>query len=294
MKKTFQTILFTIMAVSCFPQIPNSGFESWTNMGSYENPDSWGTMNNTTASSAVYTATKGSPGNPGSAYLKLTSATVGPSVVNAIAVSGVLDSITKLPKLGFPFSQRPQSFTGKWQHMIFGSSQGSVSVFLTRWNSISGQRDTVAMAKQTLAGMAMSWASFTIDFVYQSGEYPDTSYIILQASGSNPSQADYLWVDDLGFSGSVAGIQESNNPILIINCYPNPANNEIEFSFSESLIKGGRLIISDMTGNEIFAKNLFENSFKINTSCFADGIYFFELENNFNVRYTVGKFIVQH
>ena len=112
MAKIINTILFAFTANFCFSQIPNSGFENWTNMGAYENPDSWGTMNNKTAISGIYTATKSSPGNPGSAFLKLTSRTIGTDVVNGIAVSGVLDSISQLPKSGFPFSLRPQSFIG--------------------------------------------------------------------------------------------------------------------------------------------------------------------------------------
>lgn len=294
MKKVLHTILFALIACSCFSQIQNSDFENWTNMGSYENPDSWGTMNNTTASSDIFTVTKGTPGNPGSAYLKLTSQTIVPSVVNGIAVCGVLDSITQLPKSGFPYSLRPQSFTGKWQHMIFGTSQGSISVFLTRWNTSLSQRETVATASQTLSGMAMSWAAFTINFVYQSGNYPDTCVIIMKASGTSPTQDDYLWVDNLAFSGSVASISESVDMIFSMNTLPNPANNEIEFTCSQPFLKGDRLIISDMSGNVIFEEIINESSCKINTSGFANGTYVCKLVNSFNIEYSIDKFIIQH
>jgi hypothetical protein len=294
MKKVFHTILIAIIVNSCFSQIPNPGFENWISMGSYENPSSWGTMNNTTATSAIFTAAKGTPGNPGSYYLKLTSETIGPGVVNGIAVSGVLDSITQLPRSGFPFSLRPQSFTGSWQHMIFGSSQGSVSVLLTRRDSISGKRDTVATANQTLSGMAMSWANFTVNFTYQSGYFPDTCIIVLKASGATPSQDDYLWVDNLAFLGSVAGVTESADPAFSLNTFPNPADNEIEFSCSKSFHNGDRLIISDMNGKEIFEKPANAISFKINTSGFANGTYIYKFTNSFNVQYYAGKFTIQH
>jgi len=206
-------------------QIPNAGFENWTSVGSYFNPDGWGTMNNTTASSGVFTATKGTPGNPGSFYLKLTSRTVGASVVNGIAVSGELNPATLQPVSGFAFTQRPASFKGKWQHMIFGNSQGSLSVTLTRWNAGTASRETIATANKTLAGMAMSWAPFTINFVYQSGNAPDSCIIVLKASGSNPSDQDYLWVDDLVFEGSVAGISELPDFLNKLTIYPVPATN---------------------------------------------------------------------
>ncbi len=294
MKRTFLPIFLAIIANSCFSQIPNSGFENWTSMGSYYNPELWGTMNNTTASFAIFTATKGTPGSPGSSYLKLISKKINSAIVNGIAVSGILDSITQTPKSGFPFSLRPQSFTGKWQHMIYGSSQGSVSVLLTRWDTTFNIRDTVAIANQTLSGMDMSWTNFTINFTYKSGTFPDTCIIVLKASGINPSQEDYLWVDNLAFSGSVAGISESDNKIFSLNTFPNPANNEIEFTCSKSFYPDYRLIISDMTGHEIFKKSINENSFKINTSGFANGTYIYKLVNSFDVQCPFGKFTIQH
>jgi hypothetical protein len=147
-------------AVISKAQIPNSGFESWTNMGAYYNPDNWATLNNMTTMSGMYTCTQATPGNPGSYYMKLTSRTIGPDVVNGIAVCGTMDSMTMQPTSGFAFNQRPASFTGRWQHMIFGTSQGSVSATLTRWDVPSNSRVVVATATQTLSGMAMSWANF--------------------------------------------------------------------------------------------------------------------------------------
>lgn len=93
-----KTIIFTIAVLTAsinniFAQIPNSGFETWMSMGTYENPDGWATPNDFTTSAGVYTAEKGTPGSPGSSYLKLTSKTVGSTVVNGIAVSGVIDPL---------------------------------------------------------------------------------------------------------------------------------------------------------------------------------------------------------
>lgn len=193
-----------------FAQIPNSGFETWTNMGSYFNPESWATLNNSTSIMGVYTATKGTPGSPGSSYLKLTSKTVSSSTVNGIAVCGTLDSTTMLPKGGFPMNSRPLNLTGKWQHMIFGSSQGSISVYLTRWDSGTNSQIAVASGSVTLSGMAMSWANFSIPLIYSDGGNPDSCIIFLKASGNNPTNNDYLWVDNLSFTGTVTGVSSLN------------------------------------------------------------------------------------
>jgi len=294
LKKIISALMLSVIGNISFSQIPNYSFEDWITVGSYVNPDSWGTMNNTTAYSDIFTATKAVPGSPGSSYLKLTSQTIDSVIVNGIAVSGVLDSLTLTPKSGFPFTQRPLSFTGKWQHMIYGTSQGSVSVLLSRWNTISGKRDTVAMAYQKLVGMAMSWANFSLNFVYQSGDFPDTCIIVLKASGINPTQEDYLWVDNLAFSYSGTGISGDESIVEQMKSFPNPANNELEISCSNSFQKGDQLIISDILGNEVFRKTIHENSCNINTSCFANGTYTCRLLNKLDVQYSEDKIIIHH
>ena len=212
MKKIIlSAIAGSFLTITAFAQIPNNSFESFTNMGTYDNPVSWGTMNNTTNAMSVYTAQKGTPGFPGASYLKLTSKTMGPSVMNGIAVSGVLDSMTMMPKSGFAYAMRPINFTGRWQHMA--SNQGSITVTLTRWDMGTNSRVTVAAANQTLSGMAMSWANFTIPFTYVDAGNPDTCIIVLKASGSSPVNGDYLWVDNLTFSG-FTGINESTDFLI--------------------------------------------------------------------------------
>ncbi len=191
-KSIFTFIAATTISVTAFAQIPNSGFENWTAVSTYSVPNGWGTLNNTTTLAGVYTVTKATPGSPGASYMKITSKTVATSVVGGIAVSGVLDSMTMMPKSGFAYNMRPANFTGKWQHMIYGSSQGSIQVTLTRWDSGMGMRMPVASGNVTLSGMAMAWANFTIPLTYTDGNNPDSCIIVMKASGSNPTNNDYL------------------------------------------------------------------------------------------------------
>ena len=225
MKNYLFSLLSMLLSASAgFTQIPNNGFESWTNMGSYSNPDNWSTLNNMTAPLGVYTCTKGTPGNPGTAYIKLTSKSVtGMGVVPGIAICGTLDSLTMQPLGGFPFTNRPANLTGSWQHMIFGSSQGYIDVVMTYWDAGAQTRMPVASAHYVLTGMAMSWANFTIPITYVSNNSPDSCMIVLSASGSSPSANDYLWVDNLNFSGTVSGIAETLT-LSALQISPNPAH----------------------------------------------------------------------
>jgi hypothetical protein len=282
MKKIVLSITVAFIATSTlFAQIPNNGFENWTSMGSYSNPDGWATMNDMTAMSSVYTATKGTPGNVGASYLKLTSKTVGGSVVNGIAVSGTLNTMTMQPTAGFPYTGQPVSLTGKWQYMA--SSAGSVSITLSKWNTTTNQRDIVATGSQTLSGMAMSWASFTINLNYMMSMAPDSCMIVLKASGNTPTNNDYLWVDNLAFSGSVAGLNENNSPIQALSIYPNPIQDKINVSFNIQNEKTVTLKVTDIDGELIHTQNFEQISGSVNQSIdatkFPKGVYFVTISN---------------
>jgi len=275
MKTIIKSILFLFFTSTLFAQIPNSGFENWTAVSTYSVPDGWGTLNNTYT---VQTATKGTPGSPGTSYLKLTSKTYGSSVINGMAVSGVLDSVTMQPKSGFPFSQRPASLTGKNQFMIYGSSPGSLSVTLTRWDSGTNSRVTVASGNITHSpsAMAMSWTNFTIPLTYSDGNYPDSCIIVLKASGGNPTNNDYLWVDNLAFSGSVTGINEKQATINSLSIYPNPANAKVNIHFTTKEAQN-TIELYNVTGAKVYTENVGNSNgnvvHTINTTELAKGVY---------------------
>jgi hypothetical protein len=256
MKKLTISVMIMVCAISsAFAQIPNGGFENWTSMGSYSNPDNWDQFNAMTAPMSVYTATKGTPGSPGTAYLKLVSKAVAMmGVMPGIAVCGVLSTATYQPISGFAYAQRPQSFTGKYQYMASGSDVGFMAVYLTKWNTAMGMRDTVAMAIDSLTGMAMSWANFNINFMYMNGDTPDSAMIILSASGATPVANSYLYADNLAFSGSVAGIKE-NKLNAAVNLFPNPASDKLVVSITNSKAVKGQIEIYDVIGKKIKSFN---------------------------------------
>ncbi len=298
MKKTILSIAaVAFTSASLFAQIPNNGFETWTAVGTaYSTPDNWSTLNAATATASVYTCTKGTPGNPGASYLKLTSKTVtGLGVVPGIAVSGALDALTMMPKGGFPYSQRPTALTGAWQHMIYGSSQGSISVTLTRWDVGMQMRMPVGSGMVTLSGMAMSWANFSIPISYTDASNPDSCMIVLRASGSTPTNSDYLWVDNLSLTVSTAGINTIDNYISNIVAYPNPSSENISVELNAQNPSYINFQLVDLTGKSIYNVNagLIQGSYKhtINTTTIAKGIYF--LKVNANDAMEVKKIVIQ-
>lgn len=250
MKKTIllSVALIFIITISRAQTIPNAGFETWNTMSGYNNPDAWSSLNDMTAPMSTYTCTKGTPGSPGSSYLKLTSKTVsGIGVVPGIAVCGIISTTTMQAVSGFAFNQRPANLAGKWQHMIFGSSQGYIDVKLTRWDAVNQTRVTVASKHQILSGMAMSWAAFTVPLTYSDGSYPDSCIITFSASGAVPADGDYLWVDNLSFSGTVAGIAQ-NTFNADITVFPNPAIDKLTLNLNALHDKYVNIEINNIQG----------------------------------------------
>ena len=222
------TFVASFMTALAFAQIPNSGFENWTSMGNYNNPTGWDNLNGMCNTTSGYCAVEGTPGNPGSYYLKLTSQSVlHMGTMPGMVVSGVLNQMNMKPQSGFAFTDQPISLTGSWQYMSAGSGDmGYVSVFLSKWNSAMGRRDTISYTKQTLSGMVMSWTAFAINLNYKNTASPDSAIIVLSASGLNPVAGSYLYVDNLAFVGIATGTQEATRN-TVISVYPNPAENDL-------------------------------------------------------------------
>ena len=251
-----------IIANSIFSQIPNNGFESWTNMGSYSTPDNWGNLNAVTNPAGVYTCLKGTPGNPGTTYLKLISKTVsGMGVQPGVAVSGVLNTSTFQAVSGFAYSGRPESLEGKWQYMASGTDQGYIAVYLTRWNTGLNRRDTIGQTYNALNGMVMSWQNFSFLISYNLGGLPDSAIIIFSASGSTPVNSSYLYVDNLTFTGTTVDLEDQafGSGLSLL---PNPVsknmltldynNHDLTTDFIEILNIQGKPVIRKILKNQHF------------------------------------------
>ncbi len=260
MKHLYTLTVALVLGTGLCAQIPNAGFEDWTAMGSYDLPNGWGNLNAVTDAMGEYTCAKGTPGSPGASYLELTSRTVsGMGVVPAIAVSGAIDAGTFEPTSGFPFAERPASMTGKWQYMASGNDQGYISINLTRWNTLTATREPIAYAVRHLTGMAMSWANFTINLTYTSGEVPDTAVIVLSASGNSPVNYSYLYVDNLAFNGTVTGVEE-HDALVPLHIFPNPAVKEFTVQFDLAVTGKALLQVLDATGRTAIERPLFPPS----------------------------------
>jgi hypothetical protein len=281
MKMKFLIFLTTWIPIFLDAQIPNGGFENWTNMGIYGNPDQWGNMNDYTASAGIFTCTKGSPGNPGSAYLKLTSTNIaGMGIVPGIAVSGILNTTTLQPVSGFSYTGRPESLTGNWQFMAYGSDQGYISVLLTKWSPDLHIRDTVARAYHPLEGMVMSWRNFSIPLEYQSCEASDSVIIIASASnatGAMISDHSYLYLDNLSLYGTT-GVEDPGRD-AVLRLFPSPVKQTLYVSISGLQDGPGSLEIYNLEGQKLITLDydLLSGTLPVDVGQLPEGCYILKI-----------------
>jgi len=287
-KKTFiASIFLAFFSVSAMAQIPNAGFEIWSG----NEPASWDNLNSLTSTLFIYTCTKGTPGNPGTSFIKLTTKTVPlVGVVPGIALSGKIDKTTFQPKSGFAYNQRPTALTGNWQYMAASANdQGFIGIAFTKWNTSSNKRDTLSATYYLLPGMVMSWENFSIPITFTSPSNPDTCLIVLSSSSiTTPVANSYLYIDNLDFSFTTS---VDKNKILTLKVYPNPVTENIKIEIPDitnSFAYSYKIINS--LGQIIQSADHYKTA-EINTSNLPKGFYQLMIENK-GIQYLT-KFIKQ-
>jgi hypothetical protein len=278
-------LLISIFTSSVIAQIPNSGFETWTG----NEPSGWDNLNSLTSAIFIYTCTKGTPGNPGNSYIKLTTKSVPlVGVVPGIALSGKLNKTTFEPTSGFAYSQRPTALTGNWQYMAASATdQGFIAIAFTKWNASNNTRDTLSTTYYQLPGMVMSWEVFTIPITFNSASNPDTCLIVVSASDvSAPVANSYLYLDNLNFS-FVSDVKNIKGTAL--KTYPNPVAEQItvEMPDNKNSMPFTYKIINSI--GQIVQADIQLNYHTINTSALHTGFYQLIIENNGNQYFS--KFI---
>ena len=173
---------------------------------------------------------------------------------------------------GFAYSQRPDSITGNWQHMVMGTSQGYIAIQLTYWNDSLKMSMPVASVNYILTGMAMDWVYFSIPLTYINGKNPDTCIITLSASGSSPTNGDYLYIDNLAFKGGISGISPVK-PDPKFSIFPNPASDFATLNINNPDNENLVINIYTITGELVRSEVMRQNQLQINTGDLNNGIY---------------------
>ncbi len=274
------------ICLCCFhanAQVPNSSFELWDSTAGYLSPVGWDNLNALTNPTGINTCERIAPGYSGDFYLALNTETIpGMGILPGIAACGKLDPVTHYPVSGFPFTGRPQVLAGMWQYMPFHvADSGHIAILLSKWNTISSSRDTVAFSSYKLPGMVMTWTQFQIGLNYRDTSTPDSAMIYLTASSASPVAYSFLWVDDLALRDSIpptTQIKGLTNNQLSTALYPNPAKEQTTLRYSAISNSDITVTINDMDGRCIkslkFQVYNGTNELPLNTTGILPGLYF--------------------
>ena len=239
-----------IFAGTSLAQVPNGGFENWTTVGTYQDPDGWITFNGLTSLAGASPSTaQGSPGAVGSHYATVTTQnTVSFGVIQGILISG--DGTTGTA--GFSYASRPGSMTGQWQYGIQPADTGIVAVYLTKWNTTTLTADSVGGGAVEVVGSLSGWHPLNIPITYFTSATPDTAIIAVISSSTNtPVAGSFIKVDDLGF-GVASGVAEVEQ-VPSLRIYPSPATDILNITAASPI---SDIEVMDLTGRTVVRKAL--------------------------------------
>lgn len=314
-KKLLSTLIIaSVRATIGFSQQPPSadfeGTTTWVSQTgplAYEEPKGWGTTNTLSSQLlfgsnpvSIFKATAPNV-NAGTYAMKIvtfkytTGGIIGdmkpylPNDTLAFAFTGKIQPSAPYLIPGYTQTIRYAQLDFYAKYTPTGSDVGTCSVLFRRWNGTN--RDTVAYGATTIANNT-NFTKYTIMLTYKSGLAPDTAIVLFNSSYTKPQVGSTLWVDDLSFSGLVAGINERNMLINAIKVFPNPATENITFAASVANESLSMVEIFDATGRRIDGVAIQNNRHELNVNKYAEGLYMYNAYNDKKELIGIGKFNV--
>lgn len=127
--------------------------------------------------------------------------------------------------------------------------------------------------------------------------YHDTMYVMgnFHVAGTDSINRIAKWISGnyVDTCGAITGITNNYYGTNSFQVFPNPASNSLNIVFNQNQFSG-EIILFDQFGREVWNRKIESSSpIEINTSCFADGMYFYRISGS-NQTIGTGKFLVQH
>ncbi len=300
-KLSLPLLLSAFAAASVIAQVPNAGFETWNNLGMYEDPQGWTTLNSTTSGYGFTTASKDATAPYAGSYdLKLETKsflTYGvPGVITTGKITINISTYTYTIDGGIPLTgiQTPDSLVGYYKYAPAGASDMfSVAVMLTKWNGTS--RDTIGSGLFTSSAAQSTYSMFSVVIAYNplfTGTAADTVNVtIFCDQPATATAGTVLNVDDLSLMGLPTGTISLNELLSknkkVAEVFPNPAVDKL---FIASVYNNNKLLIYNILGNKIDELPMTGNA--VNLSSYPEGIYVYEIRTSANTLLHTGRFIV--
>jgi hypothetical protein len=267
-----------ILTVSCIffasalhiAQIPNAGFETWTN----GNPDGWFTDNIPNFATPVVQSNNS---HSGSLACRLEVISFGGSGFPGYIWSG--ENFGQ----GFPVPQAYGSLTGYYQFNRNGDDELYVVAYMRKGD------DYIGVGSLIISTVTSGYSQFNLPIEYISDDVPDSAFIWIGISDSSDGEVSvgtFALIDDLAFSGSVDVDDKLNIVPEVFSLkqnYPNPFNPSTTIEFSVPVESFVELKVYNILGKEIstLANNTYlPGSYKIDFSArdLSSGIYLAQIK----------------
>lgn len=292
-KKLLSAALLTCALASQAQQVQNPGFESWTS----GNPDNWGSFSQMLVGLGLpnpgletQTTTK----NSGTYAVLLETKNVValgqviPGVVNTGPIT--YDLTNNKVVIGYQaYASQPASFSFYAMYTPSGTDTAFGQAIFTKWNTGTGQRDTLAFGGVLLNAMA-SYSQVTVPITWLISAVPDSIQMTFSSSTSGtPPAGSQLFVDDVNMV-LTTGVQSMNANGTFTNVYPNPAVNYITFATFDEKAKYAQ--VYDLTGRNVAMVELTGKVTKTDISSFESGMYIYVITDAQGNKLNTAKFNV--
>jgi hypothetical protein len=272
------TIVLTVliaMTITTNAQIPNSGFENWTTVGSYENPNGWVNCNgNGGTGYPVTKSTDHFPVNVGNFSIRMENFTSG---ATGCATYGFANSVPYIGYNGasFPITGHPNNFCGYYKFMPQNNDTMTIACGLY----LNGAM--VASATLSTTNTVSNWTSFTIPFSsYTTADSASIGLGAFYSLGTNTTIQgnSVLFVDNLSFDNLITSATESVSVNSSFSLYPNPAFDIITLNIDNN---NSDLILNiyNVIGTLVKSELLKQNQRQVNIGDLSNGIYMIEIES---------------
>ena len=282
------TIAFIIVSKAIAQPFANGNLEGWqqSQSGLYDQPTGgfWATLNPLVDLTGPVTVEKTTDACQGEFAAKLTTKNFTSLLVAGFLASGTFNQLNLANPLtiGKPFTQKPQTLSGCYKYVpVNGDSAALVSI-LTKWNSQTNSRDTIASAGGITAQPQANYTNFTYTYEYFSQETPDSIQIVFTSSAdganNNGQVGSALWVDNVELS-ILNGISIPLMPEVAVTCYPNPAVDNVTINL-ENIEGKSTLNLYSAGGKQILTKQVLKGFNTLSLAGLPCGIYSYTITQN--------------
>jgi len=310
MKKYILFVIILLLAVPAFSQqeLPNSGFEEWTEVLNSKNEvmfeaitgEFWDSLNKLRLLGGPVTMEKTDDAHSGNYAVRLETKAFGTFKITGLIISGFFDSKADPGKNmmeGKPFTGMPGKLTSYIKSSPKNGDSSAIYINLTRWND--NKRDTIAEASIAIGREISEYERFDLllDY-YLQGVQPDTIKVTFLSSvggrnftggeGTQPQLGSAMYVDDvyLEYPSGVKSplFQQATAKAIIDN------QQEYLEIRSEKDIEGKHLQIFDSFGNVSLEQKI-TYPYVYDVSDYPSGAFFFNILDDKNI-YDHGNFII--